>query len=128
MDKLTPQVLKTQSEAILERTSAQLRELLREAASQLSPFPPLPGAFFTHGIEVEPGAAASSERGCIIVGSDGELYEFLWWYDFVDSPDPALARQEVTRRVELSPLEYIIHASSGLTQILEVLSKREIVR
>ena len=73
---------KAQADMALERAALQLRQLLEEAAGQLRPFPPFPGAFFTNAIEVEAEAADSPERGCVVVCEDGELYELKMNIDF----------------------------------------------
>lgn len=117
---------KAQSDAVLERTALQLRALLEEAAGELRPFPPFPGAFFTNAIEVEAAAAESPERGCIVVCEDGELYELKMSIDFEDeSADPVQARDEkLTRLEDLHPRDYIVLAYEALTRITERLMER----
>ena len=46
----------------LSAAAGRLEALLREAARELRPFPPFPGAFFTIGIEVEPDGVLDSQH------------------------------------------------------------------
>jgi len=117
---------KAQADMVLERTTLQLRQLLEEAAAQLRPFPPFPGAFFTNAIEVEAEAAESPERGCIVVCEDGELYELKMSIDFSDdAADPVSARDEkLTKLEDLHPRDYIVLAYEALTRITERLMEQ----
>lgn len=117
---------KNQADMILDRAAMQLRELLEEAAGQLRPFPPFPGAFFTNAIEVEADAADSPERGCVVVCEDGELYELKMSIDFsADAQDPVAARDEtLTKLDELHPRDYIALAYDALTRVTEALVER----
>src|SRR3972149_2837251 len=93
--EVDPLARKAHADLIVERAAEQMRKLLHEAVSQLDPFPPFPGAFFTFAIEVEPGAAASPEKGCLVLGPDGELYELVIGMDFSgELSDPVAARNE----------------------------------
>ncbi len=116
-----PMVRKQQADLALERAALQLRQLLQEAASQLRPFPPFPGAFFTNAIEVEAEAAESSERGCVVVCEDGELYELKMNISFSEEvTDPVSARDEKLSKLEdLHPRDYIVLAYEALTRITE---------
>ena len=117
---------KQQADALLEQTAAQLRQMLEEAARQLHPFPPFPGAFFTNAIEVEAEGADTGERGCIVVCGDGELYELKMSIAFEDeSADPVQARDEALTKLEdLHPSDYIALASEALTRVTEALMER----
>ncbi len=117
---------KNQADMILDRSAMQLRELLQEAAGQLRPFPPFPGAFFTNAIEVEAEASDSPTRGCVVVCEDGELYELEMSIDFSeDVEDPVSARDEkLTKLDELHPRDYITLAYDALTRITESLMER----
>ncbi|MGB2694666.1 MAG: hypothetical protein WBD55_05695 [Dehalococcoidia bacterium] len=117
---------KAQADMLLERTALQLRQLLEEAAAQLRPFPPFPGAFFTNAIEVEAGASASAERGCVVVCEDGELYELKMKIDFSDdATDPVSARDETLVKLEdLHPRDYVLLGYEALTRITEHLMER----
>jgi len=112
---------KVQGDMLLERTALQLREMLHEAAKQLRPFPPFPGAFFTNAIEVEAQADESRSRGCIVVCEDGELYELEMSINFSDEiTDPVQARDEkLTKLDELHPRDYVVLAYEAMSRITE---------
>lgn len=123
-----PDLVEAQANAILDRAGAQLRELLHAVAAALDPFPPFPGALFTLGIELE-GASDNDERGCIILGEDGELYELQLGVDIdalaAGANEPALAREEHRVALEgLSPGEYVTYAQRALTAALAELRRR----
>ncbi len=117
---------KAQADVLLERTALQLRQLVEEAAAQLRPFPPFPGAFFTDAIEVEAQAAETAEHGCIVVCEDGELYELKMSIDFSDeAADAVSARDEKLAKLEdLHPRDYIALAYEALRRITEHLIER----
>ncbi|MEX2245641.1 MAG: hypothetical protein WEC75_03050 [Dehalococcoidia bacterium] len=122
-----PLARKSHADLILDRAAAQLRTLLQEAAKELRPFPPFPGAFFTNAIEVELGGAGRPDVGCIVVGEDGELYELEMQIDFGDGvADPVQARDEPLKKLEdLHPRDYVVLAYNALTQITELLLERD---
>ncbi len=111
---------KAQADLLLERSALEFQQLLQEAAAQLRPFPPFPGAFFTNAIEVEAAASDSPERGCVVVCEDGELYELEMSIDFSeDAADPVAARDEKLTKLELHPRDYIVLAYAALTRVVE---------
>jgi hypothetical protein len=121
---------KNQADNLLERTALQLQQLLQEACAALRPFPPFPNAMFTNAIECEAGAAASSERGCVVVCEDGELYELEMGIDhdsieLTGSWDPVTARKETLKKLDLHPRDYIHYAYNGLVAVTEHLLERE---
>jgi hypothetical protein len=125
-----PLLRKAQADVVLERTAAQLHELLVAAATELRPFPPFPNAFFTCAIECDEGLAGDPERGCIVVGEDGELYELEFGVDhesieLTGSWDPVNARKETMKRIDLHPRDYIVYAYNGLAAVTEQLLERE---
>jgi len=122
-----PLARKAEADLILERAASQLRRLLREAAAELRPFPPFPGAFFTNAIEVEPEASASSERGCVVVCEDGELYELQMEVDFSkEFQDPVSVRDETLKPLEdLHPRDYVVYAYNALVRISEFLLEQQ---
>lgn len=117
---------KTQADMVLERSAIQLRQLLEEAAKQLRPFPPFPGAFFTNAIEVDASVADDPERGCVVVCEDGELYELKMAIDFSDdAQDPVSARDETLTKLEdIHPRDYLVLAYEALTRVTEHLMER----
>src|SRR5438093_1272235 len=94
---------KTQADLILERAQQQLHVLLQEAARELRPFPPFPGAFFTNAVEVNLDGVGRPDLGCIVVAEDGELYELEMKIDFGeefgDIIDPVQARDEALKKI-----------------------------
>lgn len=125
--EIDPLARKAQADLIVERAAAQLRRLVEDLALQLRPFPPFPGAFFTNAIEVEPDAAGSTERGCVVVTEDGALQELVIGVEF-DSPealaDPVAARKEELRPLDLHPRDYIVYAYNAVTALSEQLLER----
>lgn len=124
-----PLLRKAQADVVLERTAAQLRSLLHDACAELRPFPPFPNALFTDAIECEEGAAASTERGCVVVCEDGELYELEFGVDhesieMTGSWDPVTARKETRKKLDLHPRDYIVYAYNGLVAVTEHLLER----
>jgi hypothetical protein len=117
---------KAQADLIIDRTAQQLRLLLQEAAKELRPFPPFPGAFFTNAVEVNLEGVERSDLGCIVVAEDGELYELEvmieFGEEFGDVSDPVQARDETLKKLEdLHPRDYIVLAYNALTQLTELL-------
>jgi hypothetical protein len=120
---------KAEADAGLDRLAQLLRRLLREAAAELKPFPPFPGAFFTHGIEVDAPGVESPDRGCVVLAQDGELYELEMGQDVtalaLDQTDPVALREEKLKRLEdLHPRDYVIYAYAALTTVVEILLER----
>ena len=123
-EEFDPLAHKAQADALVEQTAQRLRELLREAVSHLDPFPPYPGAFFTYAIEVEPDTAARSDRGCVVLGPDGELYELVIGMEapLPDEPaDPVSLRREELKKLDLHPADYLVYAYSALARVVEIL-------
>ncbi len=125
-----PLEYKSEADEALDRLAQRLRRLLQEAAARLEPFPPFPGAFFTHGIEIEAPGVESSERGCVVLAPDGELYELEMGQDVaalaLDQTDPVALREEKLKRLEeMHPRDYVIYAYSALTQVVELLLERQ---
>ncbi len=121
-----PLARKNQADLIIDRASQQLRLLLQEAAHDLRPFPPFPGAFFTNAVEVNLEGAERSDLGCIVVAEDGELYELEVQIDFGgefgEVVDVVQSREERLKKLEdLHPRDYVILAYSALTQLTELL-------
>ena len=127
--KPDPLELKHEADAALERAADRLRTALHEAASRLDPFPSFPGAFFSYGIEIDAPGVESPERGCVVLGVDGELYEFEVGQDLpdfdLDIADPVSLRNEKLKPLVLHPREYVIYAYEALTKVVELLMERE---
>ncbi len=121
--------LKAEADAVIERAAARLRQLLKEAALLLDPFPPFPGAFFTCAIEVDEPLAQAPDRGCIVLAPDGELYELVIGEEVPIFPeealDPVATRKEELRPVQLHPRDYVVYAYKALTKVVELLMERQ---
>ncbi len=125
-----PLEYKAEADAALDRLAQRLRRLLQEAAGELDPFPPFPGAFFTYGIEVEAPGVDSPQRGCVVLAPDGELYELVMGQDVtalaLDQTDPVAMREEKLEKLEdLHPRDYIVYAYSALAKVVELLLERQ---
>jgi hypothetical protein len=121
-----PFARKAAADLIIDRAAQQLRVLLQEAARELRPFPPFPGAFFTNAIEVTLDGVERPDLGCIVVADDGELYELEMKIDFGeefgDVIDPVQARDETLKKLDgLHPRDYVVLAYNALTQLTELL-------
>jgi hypothetical protein len=117
-----PLARKAHADLVVERAAQQLREILRAAVASIDPFPPFPGSFYCYGIEVEPGVLQGPDRGCIVVGQDGELYEMIMRIDFSagDDADPVAMRDEEMKKLEdLLPQEYIVLAHQAIKAVVE---------
>ncbi len=113
----------------LTTAADQLLVLLKEAALELRPFPPFPGAFFSYGVEVEPQGALDRGLGCIVVTEDGDLRELQIGID-AQGPDafgggdPVSMREESLIDVEMNPHDRLLFAYGGLAAITELLRQR----
>ena len=125
-----PLEYKAEADEALDRLAGRLRRLLKEAAARLDPFPPFPGAFFTHGIEIDAPGVDSSERGCVVLAPDGELCELVMGQDMtalaLDQTDPVALREEKLEKLEdLHPRDYVIYAYAAIITVVELLLERQ---
>jgi hypothetical protein len=124
-----PLQYKHDADAALERAADRLRTALKEASARLNPFPPFPGAFFSYGIEIDAPGAESPDRGCVVLGPDGELYEFEISQDLpefeLELADPVALRSEELKPLDLHPRDYVVYAYEALTKVVELLLERE---
>ncbi len=125
-----PLEYKAEADEALDRLAQRLRRLLQEAAGQLEPFPPFPGAFFTHGIEIEAPGVESPQMGCVVLAPDGELYELEMGQDVtalaLDQTDPVALREEKLKKLdEMHPRDYMVYAYNALTKVVEMLLERQ---
>ena len=115
-------------EDVLLRAADQVQALLREAAQQLRPFPPFPGAFFTFGIEVDVEGTEDRGVGCVVVTESGELKELqigidAEGLDFFVAADPVSSREEQLVDVDLTPYDRLLYAVRGLHLVMRVLQE-----
>jgi hypothetical protein len=125
-----PLARKAQADLIVDRAAEQLRVIVKDLAARLDPFPAFPGSFFNYGIEVEPDAAARTDRGCVVLGPDCEFYELeigvdLEGLDFGDYADPVSMRKEEMKKLTLHPRDYIVYAHNAITTVVEMLLEQE---
>ena len=114
------------ADAIIARAGSQLGELLQELAAGIDPFPEFPGSFFSYGIEVEP-LPGDSERGCVVLGEDGALYELQIGGEVgqLDTDDPATGRSEVRLPLEdLDAASYLHYAYRAVEAALAHLERQ----
>jgi hypothetical protein len=123
-----PLELKHDADAILERAAERLRAVLHEAVERLDPFPPFPGAFFSYGIEIEAPGLESPDRGCVVLGEDGEFHELKMGNDLpafdLEITDPVALREEKLEPLELHPQEYVVYACNAIGKVVEILIER----
>lgn len=112
----------------LAAAADRVEALLREAALELRPFPPFPGAFFTIGVEVEPDGVQDRGIGCVIVTEEGDLRELQISFDdegpaaLFGASDPVSMRDETLLELDnLSAHDRLTLARNGLQAISELL-------
>ena len=129
MTETNPLQYKRDADAALERIADRLRDILQEAAQQLDPFPPFPGAFFSYGIEIDAPGVESADRGCVVLAPDGGLYELEMKQQVPDSDlemaDPVALRDEEMKPLDLHPRDYVIYAYNAIAAVAELLLERE---
>ena len=115
----------------LNAASERVEALLREAALELRPFPPFPGAFFTMGVEVEPDGVRDRNIGCVIVTEEGALRELQLSFDdegpaaVLGANDPVSMRDETLVELEqLSSHDRLTLAINGLDAVSDLLDQQ----
>ncbi len=115
----------------LSAAADQVEALLHEAALELRPFPPFPGAFFTMGVEVEPDGVRDKNIGCVIVTEEGTLRELQLSFDdegpaaFLGANDPVSMRDETLIELEdLTAQDRLTLALNGLDAISDLLEQQ----
>ena len=123
---LDPLTLRARSDAILQRSVAELRETLLNAIQQIPKFPPVFPTSPLEAIEVEPREMESPERGPIVVCPDGEIYELVVRATF----ETVGVQEYADRREEIKPLdlplhEYIAYAYNAILAVTEYLHQEQ---
>jgi hypothetical protein len=123
-ERLDSWALKAVADAALERAAAQLREVVKGLAGRLNPFPSFLGLRTIQAIEVEPGPFRDPKRGCVVVCPDGELYELT--LRLIPGPTGVsdVDQIEEFRRLETTPLEYIVYARGAIQALSQALAER----
>ncbi len=101
----------------VQKTADALHEQLVEMAAALDPFPYFLGSLEVRAVEAEPGGVERSDRGCIVVCQDGELYEFTMKMQNSDSMDLSMSRDDSVKRIELSPQDYVPYAYNAIKEL-----------
>ncbi len=114
------------ADEIAADAAERVEALLREAAAELRPFPPFPGAFFTVGIEVEPDGVRDRGIGCVVVTEDGNLRELRISFDDegpaaqLGATDPVSMRDETLAELDaIHPRDRLALALNGLDAVSE---------
>jgi hypothetical protein len=114
---------------VIERAADRLRGVLQEAVERLDPFPPFPGAYFSYGIEIEAPTFESPDRGCVVLGEDGEFYELKMGTELpafeYEITDPVAMRKEELKPLEMHPREYLVYAYNAIARVSEILLERQ---
>lgn len=119
------------AEEAVAAAAEQVEALLREAALELRPFPPFPGAFFTMGVEVEPDGVHDKEIGCVIVTEEGALRELQLSFDdegpaaILGATDPVSMRDETLAELDgVSAEDRLTLALNGLEAVSALLAEQ----
>lgn len=119
------------AEEAVAAAAEQVEALLREAALELRPFPPFPGAFFTMGVEVEPDGVRDKEIGCVIVTEEGALRELQLSFDdegpaaILGATDPVSMRDETLAELDgVSAEDRLTLALNGLEAVSALLAEQ----
>ena len=107
-----------QADETLAETASRLKQLLQEAAASLDPFPSFYGSLTVRAIEAEPPEGQGSDKGCVVVCPDGELYELE--VNFSPSPfgfSTSMEREEKLTKLDLPILAYIPYAYNALSEV-----------
>jgi len=115
---------RAEAESLLQDTASRLRQMLREAVSELDPVPLFMNSLSIRAIEAEPGGVSKGERGCVVVCPDGELYEYIYTVT-VEGIFPEPSRKEELRELELAPQDYIPYAYNAICELTRVILERE---
>ncbi len=112
-----------QADKLLEATAAQLKDLLARLAAQLDPFPYFYGSTEVRALEAEPPASAGSDKGCVVICQDGELYELVMKMESMDPLDETMLdrKDEIKGPLPLPPAEYIPYAYNAIRALTEAL-------
>jgi|TARA_B110000263_G_C15089827_1_gene410290 hypothetical protein len=117
-----PLTLRLQTDQLLERNVAELRQLLTLSISTIKKFPSIFPDSSLEAIEVEPREMESPDRGPIVVCPDGELYEMTVraMFETIGIQEYSDRREEI-RPLELPLHEYIAYLYSAIVAVSEYL-------
>ncbi len=118
-EQLEPWALKAVADSAVERAASHLRDTLKVLAGRLSPFPAFMNMTSIQAMEVEPGRTPASDRGCVVVCPDGELYELS--LRSIPGPPGVMDADQVEQLepLDLPPQEYIPYAYAAIVALSE---------
>ena len=89
-------------DATLDEAVHMLYAILKRLAASLDPFPPFIGMTSIQAVEVELQDHQASDRGCVVVCPDGELYELH--LNVIPGPTGAAEADQVAKRAQIHPI------------------------
>ena len=119
-DPLTSQAY---ADALLQRTGDELGRVLQQLAAALTPFPAFLGMPTIQAVEVDP-PLKDPGRGCVVVCSDGKLYELL--VTMIPGPPGVggVDALEEFNELDLPPAEYVAYAYRAIQALANHLKRR----
>ena len=121
--RLEAWALKALADASLERTASQLRDVLKELAGRLQPFPAFMNMATIQAVEVGPEGLQAPDRGCVVVCPDGELYRL----SLLLIPGPLglsdVDQVEEFEALELPTEEYVPYAYAAIVELARRLDR-----
>jgi hypothetical protein len=123
---MDPLDLKRQAEKALDTTpdpeeaAAKLREILKQLAQGLTPFPRFMSSWDVRGVEADPEPPPRKDLGCIIVTPEGELAEFTFSFS-PPSPWGDIDRQDRAKGgLGLTAKDYVPYAYAGICALVHL--------
>ena len=111
--------------AAVERASHELHDVLKALALSLDPFPGFLGLATLQAVEVDVGYSGDADRGCVVVGPDGELYELLLRTIPAPPEMGGMDQIEEFKELELAPSEYVLYAYRAIQELAKVHRARQ---
>ena len=122
--QLEPWALKAVADTALERASGQLRDLLKDLAARLDPFPAFEGMQTIQAVEVEPKGFRAPDKGCVVVCEDGEFYDLNLQLIAGPTPDMPMDQVDNFKPLDLPPHEYVLYAYAAIEALTRELESR----
>ena len=108
------------TDAVMERASKELRDILHSLAVNLRPFPGFMGMTTIQAVEADPGAQIAVDKGCVVVAPDGELYQLILRIIPGPSGMGEVDQIEEFKALECSPKEYIFYAFGAIQELIRI--------
>jgi len=122
---LNPQEHLQRSGKLVQETADQLHEILVQMSSALQPFPYFMGSLEVQAVEAEPGGANKADRGCIVVCTDGEMYDFTMKLQAGGGLDQAMDRDDSVERIDLPHEDYISYAFNAIKDLAALIEEKQ---